>query len=99
MTAEEITALATRLGTELLLGALLGQVDFILSDDTDEDGYTPCSIGGDRPLPPAITNGLRAFLGAEATSWAHSLSLSGNSCSCGWVGENGQLHMHEAIRG
>lgn len=97
--ADDLTALATRLGTDLLLAAFLGEVDFTIEGEPDEDGYEKVSVMGDRRMSPAIVKGLRDLLGAEATSWAHSLSISGHSCSCGWQGENGQQHMQEAISG
>jgi hypothetical protein len=95
-----VTALATRLGTDLLMAAFLGEVMFTIDDDVlDEHGYVKVGIDGTRWMPPAIAEGLRDLLGVEATSWSHSLSVSGHSCSCGWAGDDGQEHMREAIRG
>jgi len=97
---EKMSALARRLGTELLFGAVLGQVTFTFANETDEDGHTPCSIAGDRSLPPAVTDALRAFLGIEATSWAHAMNDDFTECSCGWAGtrNESQQHMVEALR-
>lgn len=94
-----LTALATRLGTDLLMAAFMGEVMFTIEDELDEHGYRKVGIDGTRWMPPVIAEGLRDLLGVEATSWSHSLSVSGRSCSCGWAGDDGQEHMREAICG